>query len=123
MDIKDIAEALVNHCKNGTEAEALSTLYSDAIVSVEAQPNPQTSGISEGMEALHGKHAWWAANFDVHAQEVEGPFVFRDDKFAVKFSIDATQKESGTREKMSEIAVYHVKDGKIVREEFFYSLG
>jgi ketosteroid isomerase-like protein len=31
-----------------------------------------------------------------------------------------THKPSGQRSKMSELAVYEVKDGKIVKEQFFY---
>ena len=44
------------------------------------------------------------------------------DRFGAIFHIDVTNRESGQRIKMSEIAVYTVKDGKIAREEFFYSM-
>jgi hypothetical protein len=37
-------------------------------------------------------------------------------------SIDATYKERG-RMAMDEICVYQVRDGKIVHEQFFYSVG
>jgi hypothetical protein len=30
---------------------------------------------------------------------------------------------AGRRTKLEEVALYTVKDGKIVREEFFYSMG
>ena len=33
-----------------------------------------------------------------------------------------TAKSSGNRMAMDELAVYQVKDGKIVREEFFYTM-
>jgi hypothetical protein len=39
--------------------------------------------------------------------------------FAVAMGIDATMKGPG-RVKMDEIAVYEVKNGKIVKEQFFY---
>ena len=38
--------------------------------------------------------------------------------FSVSMGIDATLKGAG-RSKMDEIAVYEVKDGKIVKEQFF----
>jgi len=34
--------------------------------------------------------------------------------------MDTTHKPSGQRSQMSEIAVYQVEDGKIVKEQFFY---
>jgi ketosteroid isomerase-like protein len=34
--------------------------------------------------------------------------------------MDTTHKPSGHRSTTSEIAVYEVKDGKIVKEQFFY---
>ena len=40
--------------------------------------------------------------------------------YEVIFEIDATEKASGNRTQMKEVAVYHVTDGKISREEFFY---
>ena len=39
--------------------------------------------------------------------------------FAVAMGMDVTMKGQG-RTKMDEIAVYEVKDGKIVKEQFFY---
>ena len=39
--------------------------------------------------------------------------------FAVAMGMDCTMKGMG-RQKMDEIALYEVKDGKIVREQFFY---
>jgi len=34
--------------------------------------------------------------------------------------MDTTHRPSGNRSTMSEIAVYEVKEGKIVKEQFFY---
>jgi ketosteroid isomerase-like protein len=39
--------------------------------------------------------------------------------FSVAMGMDVTMKGAG-RVKMDEIAVYEVKDGKIVKEQFFY---
>lgn len=124
MTRDQIARALVDHCRNGTEREGLDTLYDANAVSVEAVANPQTgSAETVGLAAIHGKHEWWAANFEVHGGEVDGPFPHGDNRFAVMFKMDATEKASGTRFTMTEVGVYTVKDGKIVREEFFYASG
>jgi hypothetical protein len=61
-------------------------------------------------------------NHDVHAAIAKGPYVLGD-RFAVVFNYDLTPKtgpDSGKRVSMEEVALYTVKDGKIVREEFMY---
>jgi ketosteroid isomerase-like protein len=79
--------------------------------------------VKTGLAAIKGKHAWWQDNFEMHGGDVDGPFPHGDDRFAVIFEVDATMKATGQRSRMREVAVYHVKDGLIVREEFFYAMG
>jgi hypothetical protein len=117
-DTREIAEALVGHCRAHTEAEGLATLYAKDAESIEANAMPDGSRVSRGIEAIEGKHEWWAQNFDVHSSEVDGPYI-HDNRFAVMFTMDVTEKASGSRWKMSEIGLYTVEDGKIAREEFF----
>ena len=50
------------------------------------------------------------------------PFVAHD-RFVVQYDIDVTDKSSKKRIQMSEVGVYTVKDGKIVREEFLPATG
>lgn len=119
MDIAAIAEALVAHCRAGTEDEGLETLYSDACVSSEAMPFAGRSADTEGLDGIRGKHAWWDENFEVHETEVIGPFIRSDDAFTVMFRVDSTEKASGQRMPMTEIARYVVEGDKIVREEFY----
>jgi ketosteroid isomerase-like protein len=57
----------------------------------------------------------------VHDSKVEGPYV-NGDEFTVRFVMDLTNKESGQRMTMDEIALYRVKDGKIAEERFFYAM-
>jgi ketosteroid isomerase-like protein len=40
----------------------------------------------------------------------------------VRYDFDVTAKPSGQRMQMSEMALYTVKDGRIVREQFFYHM-
>ena len=119
MELKEIADTLVEACKSQGEATLLETIYAPDAVSVEGMDNGQGRE-SAGVDAIKGKHAWWAENFEVHSGEVTGPFLHGDDRFAVIFDIDATEKASGNRMQMREVAVYHVAGDKIVREEFFY---
>lgn len=117
MTLQEIAAALVDGCRAGTEAANLDRIYASDAVSVEARDGGN-GRVAEGLAAIHAKHAWWAANATVHHAEVEGPFLHGDDRFAVIFRVDATL--FGERSPMEEVAVYTVVAGRIVREEFFY---
>ncbi len=99
--------------------EAISTLYAQDIVSVEGTPMPDGTREMHGLDAVRGKSEWWMSEHEVHSATVEGPLV-SDARFCVRFVYDITNKTSGNRITMDELAVYLVKDGKIVREEFFY---
>jgi ketosteroid isomerase-like protein len=119
MTLKDIAEALVDGCRTGKERANLDRLYHPDAVSVEAADYSGQGRETAGLDGIKGKHDWWDSAMEVHSAEVEGPFLHGDDRFAVIFDIDATDKTSGQRMPMREVAVYHVADGRIVREEFF----
>ncbi len=118
------ADKLVAYCRNDDTIKGLEELYDPAAVSVESMPMPGSdSAETRGVDGIRGKHEWWAANFEVHSATVDGPYPHGDDRFAVIFEMDTTHKESGQRNQMKEVAVYHVNDaGKIVREEFFYAM-
>jgi uncharacterized protein YbjT (DUF2867 family)/ketosteroid isomerase-like protein len=55
---------------------------------------------------------------ELHAVEVDGPYV-RDDRFAVRFSFDETDK-TGQRTSKTKMSLYTVADGVITREEVYY---
>jgi ketosteroid isomerase-like protein len=123
--VKEIGEKLVALCREGRNKEALETLSSPNVVSVEAQGSPQMPAVMEGMAAVRGKGEWWESNHEIHRAEAKGPFP-NGDRFAVIFNYEVTPKigpMAGRRIEMEEVALYTVKDGKIVREEFFYSMG
>jgi hypothetical protein len=120
---KTTAAKLVEHCRTHTEAQGLDELYDPGAVSVEAFAMPGTdSRESRGVDAIKGKHDWWNSTMELHSASVDGPFVHGDDRFAVIFGFDATDRKSGERTQMKEVAIYTVNgDGKIVREEFYYA--
>ena len=120
---KTVGTELVNLCREGKSLEAINKLYADNIVSVEAAPTPGFDQVTEGKKAVEAKANFWAEQTDVHSFEADGPFPHGDDKFAVIFKIDATMKPTNQRNKMEEVGVYQVADGKIVREEFFFNMG
>jgi len=114
-----VAEELVALCRAGHNMDAINSLYSPDIVSVESMGTEQMPRERKGLDAVRQKNEWWVANNQVHSAEVDGPFV-GEDKFAVYYNFDVTSKPTGKRAPMEEMALYTVKDGKIVREHFFY---
>ena len=125
MDTTEVGKKLIEYCRNGLNLEAISSLYSPDIVSVEAMASGDIPGEIQGIDKVVEKNKWWFDNHEIHHAEAEGPFVHRD-RFSVLFEYETTAKAGpmqGQRMKFEEIAVYTVKDGKIVREEFYYGIG
>jgi hypothetical protein len=121
MTTKEVAEKLVKLCTEGNFQEVVKTFYSTDIVSMEAGAPPGGSRETKGIAAVVAKGEWWNANHEVHSASVEGPLV-AGSHFAVVFKLDVTFKPQNKRFKMEEVALYKVADGKIVYEEFFYSM-
>ncbi|PIE11404.1 MAG: hypothetical protein CSA72_04625 [Rhodobacterales bacterium] len=123
MTFEEIAQKLVEGCREGLAKENLSLLYADDAVSVEPRPDESGQREAHGRDAIRAKHIWWEENFTVHSASVEGPFPGGDGRFAVLFELDAEVNATGARSHMKEVALYTVADGKITREEFFYAPG
>jgi len=116
MKTQEVANKLVEYCRNQQEDKAYQELYSADITSVEmSEPMKEV----HGMEGIQKKGEWWKENFEVHGTKYSDPIV-ADNHFAVNIWMDTTHKPSGQRSEMNEIAVYQVKEGKIWREQFFY---
>jgi hypothetical protein len=122
MTNKEIGQKLVDLCKANKNEEAMKTLYASDIVSVEAMAPPGQSTEVKGLPACAEKGKMWAARMEVHGAVVEGPFTHGSDKFAVFFDYDVTEKAGNKRFHMKEVGIYTVKNDKITREEFYYSM-
>jgi ketosteroid isomerase-like protein len=117
----EIGKKYVALCKEGKFDECISALFAPNAVSVEAGAPPGQDRTAKGIDAIRAKSKWWADNHTVHKAEHSGPYP-HDDRFTVRFTYDVTNKQNGQRFTMDEIGLFTVKDGKIVREEFFYSM-
>ncbi len=117
MTTEEVAKKVVEFVRKQAWYEALDTLYDKDIVSVEAQTRDGSSPEIRGRQAVRGKIDWWVNEMEVHNFKVSGPFVAHD-RFVVQYDVDVTDKKSKNRFQMSEVGVYTVKNGKIVREEF-----
>src|SRR4029079_5106270 len=122
MTTLEVGKKLVELCKQGKNHEVMETLYAPDIVSVEAASSPDFPAESRGREAVLAKSKWWSDNHTVHSAVVEGPWP-HGDRFATKFVYDVTNKPSNKRFQMEEIALFTVRNGKMVREVFFSVAG
>ena len=122
MTTMDIAKKYVELVSAHQNHVALETLFSKDVVSVEAGAPPGKSAESKGIPAVMEKGKQWMTDHEVHSAKVEGPWP-HGDKFIVRFTYDVTNKPSGNRLTMDEAALFTVENDKIVREEFFYSMG
>lgn len=123
MSAKEIGQQLVEFCKQGKNLESINTLYAQNVESVEAAAPPGGERIAKGIEAVRGKNQWWSENHEIHSANVSGPYPHGEDKFAVRFEYDITNKQSNQRMQMDEVGIFTVDGGKVVREEFFYDMG
>ena len=119
MSTFDVAKKYFELCKNHQNHVAVETLFSPDVVSVEAAAMPGSSAEVRGVKAVLDKGKQWMTNHEVHSAKAEGPWP-HGNRFAVRFIYDVTNKPSGRRMQMDEIALFTVENGKIVREEFFY---
>lgn len=106
---------------NRHDMAGLMALYAPRVTSVEAMaPTDGVSPVSRGRRAIEGKWKWWSDNHEVHSAQASGPFLHGEDRIGVIYELDVTHKASGQRMTMKELAIYTIRDGKVVREEFFY---
>jgi hypothetical protein len=124
MTTKEVADQLVALCRAGRNIEAVETLLSADVVSVEARGDESMPAVMSGLDVIRGKNQWWIDNHTVHSAEIKGPFP-NGDRFAVIYDFVVTPMTgplAGRKMRMEEVALYEVRDGKIVREEFFYDM-
>lgn len=118
MTTQEVADRLSQLFKENKWNEAQEELFSDDAKSIEP-PGSQGLETVEGLEAIKKK----GEDFNNAVEETHGGYVSEPlvagRYIAVAMGMDVTMKGAG-RMKMDEIALYEVKDGKIVKEQFFY---
>ncbi len=120
MTTEEVAQKLVNLCRNQQHEKAINELYSDDIISIE--PPGHTLEKLIGKEAVIGKSQHFYESVDeIHSQEISDP-VIAGDYFSCSMKTDVTFGMNVGRMQLEEICLYQVKDGKIVKEQFFYEL-
>ena len=124
MNTLEVGQRLVELLRAGKNLEVMDALYAPDIVSVEAGAPPGQDRTTTGVDACKQKGAMFRTRMEIMSINVEGPFP-HDDRFAIFIAYDGTAKlgpTAGQRQLMKEVALYTVANGKIVREEFFYTM-
>ena len=120
MSTQQIAERLVALCREGNYEQVYDELFASDAENIEmpAMANGPL-GNAKGIDAIRAKgKAWGDAVEQMHGGSVGEPSV-SGNWFSVPMSMDVTMKGQG-RMQMEEMCLYQVRDGKIVREQFFY---
>ena len=117
MNTTDVANRLVELCKTGAWEQAQKELYSPDAESIEPKGAP--AEYVKGMDAILKKGEMFNSMVEeMHGGSVSDPLV-AGDFFTLTMEMDVTYKDR-PRSKDSEVCVYQVKGGKIVKEQFFY---
>ena len=115
MTTQEIANRMVELNRTHDYETIYTELYSPDAISIETWDGESTTYI--GLDAIRVKgDGWMASVVEMHETRCSTPLV-ADSSFALTFFMDITYKEGG-RQSMTELAVYTVKDGKVVQEEF-----
>jgi hypothetical protein len=114
MITEKIAQRIKALCAEKRFSEARQQLFAEDAVSVEADGTTR-----RGLHELEAKHTQWLESMTaLHEVQVSEPLV-NENRFAIGFTWDVTYHNQ-PRTMWHEIGVFHVKEGKVVHEQFFY---
>jgi hypothetical protein len=119
MTVKEVADRFNELAQEYKYGEIQNELFGDDCESIEPDKGEMGLPSVKGIEAIKEK----GEKFNAMVEEMHGGWctepVIGGPCFSVGMGMDVTFKGAG-RVNMEEIAVYEVKDGKIVKEQFFY---
>jgi ketosteroid isomerase-like protein len=94
-------------------------LYAKNTVSIESENDTNLPLVAEGMEALKQKEGLFFSQVEtMHGGHMSAPIVSTY-HFAMMTGMDVTMKGKA-RQTKEQICLFEVRDGKIVKEQFFY---
>jgi hypothetical protein len=118
MTTQEVANRFNELAQTGQWDKIQGELYSQDAESIEPAHAQGLQSV-KGMDAILEK----GKNFNAMIEEMHGGYstapVVGGNYFSLAMGMDCTMKGMG-RTKMDEICVYEVKDGKIVKEQFFF---
>ncbi|HVX25305.1 MAG TPA: nuclear transport factor 2 family protein [Parafilimonas sp.] len=118
MTTQEIANRLVELCNKGDFETAQNELFAEDAVSIEPHGTAEFEKETKGLQAIKEKGEKWNSMVEkMHGMKVSEPIV-ASNSFAITMHMHVAMK-GGHEMDMTELCVYEVKDGKIVKEQFF----
>ncbi len=119
MTTQEVANRLVELCRQGKYEQAVKELYSPEIVSVEPEGMPNR--IVKGLEGVAEKGAKFEAMLEkINSSFISDPIV-AENFFSCTMLMNVQFKGAPVAADIDEVCVYTVNNGKIIKEEFFYT--
>ena len=118
MTTQDVANRMNELFKENKWQQAQEELYAEDAVSIEPEHAQGLQSV-KGLDAIKQKGQMFQGMIEeMHGGWHSEPIV-AGNFISFGMGMDVTMKGMG-RSKMDEIAVYEVKDGKVVKEQFFF---
>ncbi|HRI22009.1 MAG TPA: nuclear transport factor 2 family protein [Panacibacter sp.] len=118
MTTQEVANRMAELFKENKWMQVQDELFAENAVSIEPAHSQGLQSV-EGIAAIKQK----GEHFNSMVEEVHGGWVsdliVAGNFITCGMGMDATMKGAG-RMKMDEVCVYEVKDGKIIKEQFFF---
>lgn len=119
METNEIADKLVGYCRANQWERAYRELFAENARCIEAKETPMFPIETIGRDAMIAKGKKFTEQLvHVYTAEISEPLV-AGNYFTVSSSMTAEFKGFGKID-IEEIGLYHVENGKIVSEQFFY---
>jgi len=119
MTTQEVANRLVALCRTGQYQQAVEELYAPDIVSVEPEGAPNR--MVTGLAAIAEKGKKFESMIEKVNKSIISDPIVAENFFACNMLMNVQMKGAPAVIDMDEICVYTVNNGKIVREEFFYT--
>lgn len=117
MTTHEVAEKYYSWAKEGQWTKIHNELYSKDVWSIEAESSKAPP--VQGLKAIKQKGEQWVENIkQVHGGYCNAPIV-AGNHFSCAMGTQYTDKKDA-RQQLDEVCVFEVKEGKIVKEQFFY---
>lgn len=117
METRGIGQRLCELCGNGNYVQAIDELYAEDAEGAE----PMAAEPIRGKDKLRAGTEQFLSENEMTDTQIEGPMPFGD-RFIVRFAGTNTMRDGSGSQYFVEYGLYTVKDGKIVKQEFFYDL-
>ena len=118
MTTQEIAQRLVELCRDGKTEEAKEELFAPGIVSIEPREGilPKET---RGMDAIRKKAELFVSMVDDFYGDTISDPIIAGNYFSLSWTSDLKMKGQ-SRQTNNELCVYKTNGGKIVSEQFFY---